>query len=247
MNANLDQRTVKKSFKRLVISGNTIEQYFYEKPYFYNWGGRKADSFHSCRPKAEKRRDDNLFIARRKIRRLINANQGQYGERTKFITYTFKENITDLKTAHKYWGEYCKKLKYRFGNIKYIAVVEFQKRGAIHYHVVYFSLPYIQNVKDVLAKLWGQGFINVKTLREVRNIGAYVCKYLQKDVMDSRLVGEKVYFGSRELIKPFEIKKEENIAEFLLNGTIDKLLEKEYRSQAYGKIIYQQGLFNKFT
>jgi len=190
----------------------------------------------------EMRRSDNLTVARQKIRRIINANKNQYDQKTKFITYTFKENITSLEEANKKWRKYCKKIQYRYGKIKYLSVVEFQKRGAIHYHVLYFNLPYIKEIKPTLSKLWKHGFINIKTLKEVRNVGAYVCKYLQKEIMDKRLLREKAYFCSKGLIKFEEYKHSEDIAEKLASGIIEKEVQKEYESMAYGRIIYQQGI-----
>jgi len=245
---SLDTRVVRQSNSRLVLAGNSVELYTYERAYLYNLPPAKATIESDGAPhKEEERRGDNLTVARHKVRRLINANKDQYGEQTKFVTYTFAENVKSLKQAHKAWGLYCKKANYRWGKLRYLAVVEFQKRGAVHYHVLYFNLPYIKNAKQVIAKLWGKGFVNVKTIREVRNIGAYVCKYIQKDMMDSRLRGRKAYFCSRGLLKPREIRDPERIAEFLGSGIIEIEAEQEYESACYGVIKYQQGLITQQT
>jgi len=241
---NLDTATIKQSSVRLVISGKTYEMYHYERPYFYNFPAYKkiSGSFHSHSSAQPERRRDNLAVARQKIRRIINANNNQYGEKTKFITYTFKENIKDLKKANKIWTEYCKKFKYRYGKIKYVAVVEFQKRGAIHYHVLYFNLPYIKDIKEKVGKLWGKGFVNIKTIDQVKNIGAYVCKYLQKEIMDRRLAGEKAFFTSRNLFQPYEIRSPQNVATFLQGAIISEEYAKTYSSSSYGEINYQIGV-----
>lgn len=243
---NLDTKTIKKSLSRLVISGNHFELYNYQNPYIYNLPPReKKSSLHSEGVQLE-RREDNLLTTQKKIRRIINANTNQYGQRTKFITFTFRENETNLKKANEEWQLFCKKMRYRYGKLKYIAVVEFQKRGAIHYHVLYFNLPYIKDIKTKLGKTWGKGFINIKTLSEVRNVGAYVCKYLRKDIMDQRLVGEKVYFTSRGIFKPIEFKNEDTIAKTLRSVSIHTDVQKSYTSLVYGKIIYSQGIiYNK--
>lgn len=242
---SLDSKVVKKSKTRLVVSGNNYELYTYEYPYLYNLPPAKAtiESLNSARN--EERRNDNLAKARQTIRRTIDCNKEQYGQKTKFITYTFAKNIKTLEEAHEEWGLFCKRANYRWGSLRYLAVVEFQKRGAVHYHVLYFNLPYIKNAKREVAKTWGKGFINIKTIGHVENIGAYVCKYLQKEIIDKRLVGRKAFFCSRGLMRPEEYRDPERIAEMLGTGIIESRAVEEYQSSCYGKIIYQQGTINR--
>jgi len=238
----LDKKLIKKSHTRCVVSGDFYELYKYENPYFYNKSpsnGKPVDRGNAD----EQRRDDNLFACRQRVRRLINSNINQYNERTKFITYTFKENVTDLSRANTIWRHYCKRLQRKLSDrkIKYLLVVEFQKRGAVHYHVLYFNFPYLANAGEKLEKLWGQGSVNVKAISSVKNVGAYVCKYLQKGTLDKRLVGEKAFFTSRNLLQPLELKSESSIAKFLQGCIVTTEVERSYSSTLYGKINYIQG------
>ena len=96
------------------------------------------------------------------LSRLIDVN---FDNRTSFITITFKENITDIEYANAEFKKFIKRLNYRLfktkkAKLKYIAVWELQKRGAIHYHIIFFSLPFIAHKK--LKELWPLGSINVK-------------------------------------------------------------------------------------
>jgi hypothetical protein len=55
------------------------------------------------------------------------------------------------------------RLNYHIGHaLKYVSVVEFQKRGAVHYHAVFFNLPFIVN--DELAAIWSHGFIKINAI-----------------------------------------------------------------------------------
>ena len=91
--------------------------------------------------------------------------------------------------------------------LKYIATWELQQRGAIHYHLVLFSVPYIKN--DKLSELWGNGFIKINKIKETvktEAVGVYITKYFVKD-LDKKANQKKAYFSSRNLIKPKETKK----------------------------------------
>ena len=111
-------------------------------------------------------RRGNMQKARNRLRRLITAN---FDEHSKFITLTFKENLTDVKKANYEYMKFIQRLRYRYGDFKYIAVIEFQKRGAVHYHMI-SNLPYIDNSK--LCEIWGQGFVKINDIRHVDNVGA---------------------------------------------------------------------------
>lgn len=94
----------------------------------------------------------------------------------------FADNIKDIAVAHPEFRKFVKRLGYHIDNketyLKYLTVPEFQKRGAVHYHVVLFNLPYIKN--KVLAKVGDNGFVKLNVIEDVANIGAYVCKYMTK-------------------------------------------------------------------
>lgn len=239
---NAERSRILSSRRRLVISGETYELYEYERPYFYNRPPDKSSEASAiANPLKKGRRSDNLSSARARIRRLISANQNAYGERLKFVTFTFARNVKDLDTAHKYWAEFARRMRSRHGSLKYLAVVEFQKRGAIHYHVLYFNLPFIYGAKASLAKTWGQGFVKLITVDHVRHLGAYVSKYLQKDIMDKRLIGEKAFFCSKGLIQPQEYRNEATIAKILCDATMQGEMVRDYSSSHFGAIHYTQG------
>lgn len=243
MYKNTDQKCIKFSKRRLVICKNIIESYVYEKAFSYNWapmrndsgGGRKKNS-----PRA--RRSDNLFKTQRMLQRLISSNLEAYGERPKFVTYTFADNIKNVEEANERWSLHMRILKRRFGGLKYLCVIEFQKRGAVHYHVLFFNMPYTRGLKKILADTWGQGFIKIITLSRVNNVGAYVAKYLQEDTHDIRLSGKKAYFCSRGLYKPIEMRNEQGINEWTEENCFDSMEmvgePKSYNSDRYGTIHY---------
>lgn len=242
--------------KKIIVSGNIVEVYDYEKTIFKgksSSGGRH----HTDSENTEKNREITLNRARKDIRRLINSNVGKYGEMAKFVTLTFADNVTDVETANYEFKKYVKRLNYEVFNskkgiLKYTAVPEVQKRGAIHYHCIFYNMPYVKHSQ--LLELWNvgnevqKGSLNVKKIEHVDNIGAYVCKYLTKDT-SSVFEGKKCYFNSRGLYKPEEIYKEKEVASFVeeLTTSNDYKLtyNSSYSNDYTGNIEYMQYAKNK--
>lgn len=187
--------------KKYVITGDIVEVYTYSK-YIKGRGGANRT--------AEKSEDIEKVLKnycytnqrrRDRVRRLACCNFN--AEYDKFFTLTFKDNITDVKQANYIFMKFIQRLKWKFGkDIKYLAVIEFQNRGAVHYHVL-SNIPYIP--QDELQELWGQGFVYINAITHVDNIGAYIVKYMTKDNTDERLQGLKAYLYSRNLKKPEEL------------------------------------------
>lgn len=144
---------------------------------------------------------------RNKIRQLICAN---FESSSKFVTLTFNNSmdfdIKDVKACNKAYHEFCKRLRYKYPELKYVTVVEFQDRndrGAVHYHMI-CNLPWIS--KQELSDIWGNGFVKINAIDKVDNVGAYVVKYMNKDIDDIRLQGLKAYNCSKGLNQPQELK-----------------------------------------
>lgn len=236
----LDQRLVRSSRKRLVLCGNYYELYTYEQPFRFNWPPERNVSYRSTGgTRSRSERLDHLRMVRQRLRRLVATNVGS--EVPKFVTFTFAENVRSLREANRLWRLFAKRFAYEFGRRRYLTVVEFQRRGAVHYHTLIFDMPYTRGLKARLAGAWGHGFVHVKGIAHVRNVPAYMTKYLQKDLVDSRLDGNKAYFGSRNLLRPIEIRSEAEVASFCEASIMAKRLERVYTSAHFGQITYQQG------
>lgn len=117
------------------------------------------------------------------LRDLINCNV-ENPSCCRWVTLTYKENMTDtvkLRQDHeafmKRLRRYCKKKG--FPDFEYIVAVEPQGRGAWHTHELWIfdrEAPFLVN--EDIAKLWGHGFVTVKKLENIDNIGAYLTAYL---------------------------------------------------------------------
>jgi len=238
---SLDQRLLRFSRRRLVLCGKTFELYDYERPYAYNRGPEARGDSPGDWSRPAERRLDNLRAVKQRVRRLISTNVSLSHEVPKFVTFTFARNVSSLPAANRLWRLFCKRFAYSFGRQPYLSVVEFQKRGAVHYHVLYFAMPFTAGLKPKLAALWSHGFVHVKGIAHVRNVPAYLTKYLQKDLVDSRLAGQKAFFCSRGLAQPIEVKDEASVAVSLAGFTMATRIRRTYLSTHFGRIDYSQG------
>lgn len=121
---------------------------------------------------------NSLKKSMRALRNLLNANIVDV-TKCRWVTLTYAENMTDTKRLYEDFKRFNMKLRYHYGKYEYIVAMEPQGRGAWHAHVVLLfdhTAPFIPN--DVLRDIWGHGFVTIKKLDDVDNVGAYLTAYL---------------------------------------------------------------------
>ena len=193
-----------------------------EKPYDYFDSLRFKDkSFVSCndqqsspheKEEFKEIRVDNLSRTRNSIIDYACENADKFKS---FVTLTFKENIEDIDFANKCfrtWREQISRLCKKNGDeFYYLGVYEFQKRGAIHYHLLTslpcnsVYLPLQEGKKSMYdCKYWKHGFTSAFDIENDTddnfNVSLYLIKYLYKDI-DNR------YFGKQKILKSNNLKK----------------------------------------
>lgn len=154
--------------------------------------------------KKENARKYYAYKRRESMIRLINNN---FDRTSKFLTLTFKENFQDVDEANYRHTKFIGKIRARYPTYKYLSVIEFQKRGAIHYHLLQNMYIY----HKILESIWGKGrgknfnsygFIKIKRTDRVKNLGLYMTKYLTKHAENENIKGKKKFSMSRNMIKP---------------------------------------------
>lgn len=179
----------------------------------------------------------SLRRSRTAIRLMVNTNY----DCNKFLTLTHNKEILTLKESNPLFMKFIQRLKYRFSKIKlkYIAVPEFQpKSKRVHYHLL-INLPFV-NPKEI-EKIWGHGFVKIKKIYEIKNMGLYMSKYLTKDCVDERYASKNKYFCSTNCKRPIVMRGlyAEGLYENIKN-TARLEYEKEFKENEYvGKTIYQ--------
>ena len=176
----------------------------YKKVFFTNIDNYKKKNKESKEPKVETR---NITRSKIDCQRLAKCNADDWKT---FITLTFEENITDISLANKELRKFINKIKRVFKDFKCIGIPEFQKRGAVHYHLLtnidindkLLIYSQVDNEEYKHVKYWTKGFTKVDKLEnDIKKIIGYISKYMTKDI-DNRLFNRHRYFYTRNLKKP---------------------------------------------
>lgn len=187
----------------------------------------------------EANKEFNLFIKRLKyyLKKLDEANEDdETDENTEDVkddeTDEAVENIEDTEDDEANEDTEDKEKE----SLKYIAIWERQERGAIHYHVIMFNLPFVEAKK--LEEIWKNGFIKINLIKDedkaTGSVSSYLTKYFVKDIAE-RVREKKAYFSSRNLKKPKEWKQrltDDEINEILVNDK-DILYQKEFDGKVF--------------
>ena len=194
--SQLTKRGPWKYSAKCVTSGDHVEVYEYHQA---RTGVRVGKKSAIREQKKREVRMDNVFRAKREVKRLVNANVRRHvkeNETDKFLTLTFAENVTDIQLANRHFHNYMKKLRYHFGSFEYVGVPAIQwerykKYGAKvwHYHVALFGFPYIPQKR--LLQMWGRGTVSIEAMDDKENPGVYMSRYMGKDFGAEELTGHR--------------------------------------------------------
>jgi hypothetical protein len=208
-------------YKKLIVFGNNAELYEYEKNLGIHRGGRRRAKSNDDLPdmatsgeavlqeRSLGKRKDSAQRASVAFRRLVLSNLDGV-ERPLLVTLTHAENLTDLKQGYKNYTSFIQALRYKFGKtFKYVCVPEFQRRGSVHFHALFWGLPtgvFLSERKTrLLAGLWGKGFVFLKETDGNEKLSSYLVKYMAKAFMSPELKNQKAFVASRNCKRPVSI------------------------------------------
>lgn len=207
-------------YNKFVVSGNVFELYEYEK---------NIEEYRAIKRKHEKpvdngnlgttgsdeelerklgKRRDNAKRAVMAFRRLVLCQLGR-GENPILITLTYAENMEELGQGYRDFKAFINALRYRYGEqFRYVCVPEFQKRGALHFHALFWDLPkadiLLQTERQtrLIASLWKRGFVFLKKTDGNNKLSSYLSKYMSKAFVDIRLRNQRAFSSSRNCLRP---------------------------------------------
>lgn len=145
-------------------------------------GGSEEQREESNRARAERR-------ARQQLRYACHCIQAD-----RLLTCTYAENMTDRKKAMADWNRFRKLVMARYPKWVFVAVMEYQDRGAIHFHAAVRGFQDVNYLRAAWRRVVGAGNIDV-AFRQKRNgegtdvwrvskIAGYLGKYLAKSFAD---------------------------------------------------------------
>lgn len=197
--------SIKHYNKKVVLSGNILEVYEYQNTRYFDIQSKKSSCNSSSSSDKSKNKKDSLNRSIKKIRNYIATN---YTKRaTQFVTLGFNSDITDIQIAKKKLERFNSKLKNKLKESpKYIGTIEYQENGRIHFHIIYFNLPYIPH--DELLKIWNNGSLWIEPVTYGLKSFDCLTRYILKQ---SKLAIDykNIYFRSKANLKePKEIKND---------------------------------------
>lgn len=113
-------------------------------------------------------------------------NQLEMDKRATFITLTYPTIYVSEHEAKKHLRAFIKRINRKFTSVDVTGIwrMEFQERGAIHFHLVLFKLPFIH--KETIAAIWAQvthtyrPFTRIEGIDSPKKMINYVAKYVGK-------------------------------------------------------------------
>jgi hypothetical protein len=189
-----------------------------------------------------KNRDHLKEADNRAHRTATSIINGNFTVNSKFVTLTFKDSkdldINNIDECNIRKTQYFRKLKREFPNLKYFTVTEFQKRGAVHYHII-CNLPYMD--LDRFHRFWPHGYSEIKAIKNLKQASHYLIKYMQKNFKDKRYQGYRRYYTSQNLTRPVLVpdNKKMAILMFITRSHLIPYEEFIYLSPFFGEMRYQ--------
>lgn len=181
------------------------------------------------------RRQDNIYRTRQIcVRRLFSALE-EYGSPL-LITLTFSGDASDASYANDSLRIFQVRLLRKYPKAHSLFIPELSPRGRIHFHGLIFSVPLSlgdtrkgkrtiavgsERKKRILAKLWGEGFVDATKTDGSGKLAYYLSKYITKG-------GGETLFNAMRMLRisqgfPKEIKiTDQKLAQALEHDYADK-------------------------
>ena len=132
----------------------------------------------------------------------------------RMVTLTYRENMVDRERALKHWDAFRRRLS-KVNHFHYVAVIEEQERGALHFHVAVHGRQSYALLRSIWQSVLGKdgegremGQVNVRDPHKfgfgpkgAHKLAGYIAKYCGKE-MNSRDLNQKRYFCSRGIPVP---------------------------------------------
>jgi len=230
---------------KVIRSGDLIEVYEYAKNLPIRRKVRQPDTYGKRDRRVGPRREDSIRRAAKSFRRIVRANLGG-DEPPALFTFTMYQELSYTASV-RVFTKFIVRLRRNHGReFRYIVVPEFQKRGAVHWHALFWGISHeiakTETETRYIARLWLAGFCDGLITDGHPKLAGYLSKYMSKAMHDIRLGGKKAYYASRNILRPMCVSSA-NVVEYLseIVGVDNSPLHThEFDTQWLGRAIYKQ-------
>lgn len=211
--------------KKIIVYGDNLE--------FCMWNF-EANKESKCKVKESSKEQQKRNKNRMKDM-LIKLAINNFEQTDYFCTVTYKRNERLYSRARKDYEVFLNRLKKLYPEIKYLGIMERQKRGAWHLHIILRYEGYLDF--KIINRLWNnrnyfdeeiqrdfRGYIKIENrLKGIKDAAAYISKYISKSLDSNYNKGKKLSFRSRNLDYPLEWRDEKQIREIVYNYRNSKI------------------------
>lgn len=194
-----------KPYRKYVICRTGVKVTSYET---INTGRRKKAVKTSPPPKPMTEQAlDTAYSYRQRAKResLIRLADVNFVARSSVsVTLTFRENLRDYDRAVSAFKSFTKRVRRKLDDLRYIATLETQERGAYHFHLI-VNCATVQFALDNLAPCWQNGIIDIKSVVNVKGLMLYITKDMVLQTRQHPLYKRRCYFLSQGLEEVAEI------------------------------------------
>lgn len=191
---------------------NTVKTIYDEKGFAYLASLETGEILREKKASEIKRTVDTSIARTRKVmREILSANSWDY-----FVTLTFnnaEQDRTDDKAIFTQWDKFRANVRRSYPAMRYVAVPERHKSGAIHFHLV------VGGIAETELKLvysgyndksgreiyncyaWKYGFSTVTKVDNTEKVSSYILKYIGKSLGVSDDF-KKRYWASKNCNRP---------------------------------------------
>jgi len=256
-------------YVKAIQSGNLLEIFEYEKSLPIRRKKRRKDSYRKQRDKNRPRNSASIQRARASFKRLVRANLIG-GQNPALFTFTMFEKLSYSASCRLFTRFISRLGRGRDSEFRYLAVPEFQKRGAVHWHVLIWGLPEHYACQGTwkkrgnrwvfqhecpagrqcerrtrrISRLWLRGFVDGVVTDGSPRLATYLTKYLQKSMHDKRSSNKKTYYASHNILRPMHVESDSEFVKELLREQVipsyPHLTERTYDTEWLGKVVYKQ-------
>jgi hypothetical protein len=187
-------------FNKTKVSGSYVEHMRFHKPYLYGYKKPSVCQNRLWGGNLDGRRHDNVYRTKQNI---IHKTMGNSDLKIPpiLLTLTYENNEINRSKALKDWAKFIRNLRIICPTVSYLHVIEYQERGAIHFHAILFNVPIIFKWK--IIGIWqdqlNHGFAFVKKTNGSLHVARYLTKYITKgDLSD---INQRYFSSSHGLDK----------------------------------------------
>ena len=192
------------NYKKYIVGRNYVKTTTYEH---INTGRRKSAGGSQTQGHLSAQKLDEAYQYRQRAKReslLQLADVNFIPNNCIHVTLTFRENVADYEVAVAEFKRFTKRLHRKFDNLRYIATIETQKRGALHFHMM-VNIRELEIAYQHLTPCWTNGFVSVQIVTDVRGLILYITKAMLSQKRGDPLFNRRRHFISRGLQKCVEL------------------------------------------